>query len=101
MLFARDLLINMAPWLLACVLATALQAKCLQVRKGNCKWRCAAAAAQFRRAQFCRAQLSDGGLRPPRYSSAFVFVFFGLLIVPVFRTMLLGYEVNRLKTKTA
>ena len=43
-LFARDLLINMAPWLLACVLATALQAKCLQVRKGNCKWRCAAAA---------------------------------------------------------
>jgi hypothetical protein len=72
-LFARDLLINMAPWLLACVLATALQAKCLQVRKGNCKW---------------------------RYSSAFVFVFFGLLIVPVFRTMLLGYEVNRLKTKT-
>ena len=42
MLFARDLLINMAPWLLACVLATALQAKCLQVRKGNCKWRCAA-----------------------------------------------------------
>ena len=56
MLFARDLLINMAPWLLACVLATALQAKCLQVRKGNCKWRCAA-AAQFRRAQFCRAQL--------------------------------------------
>ena len=46
MLFARDLLINMAPWLLACVLATALQAKCLQVRKGNCKWRCAAAAAR-------------------------------------------------------
>ena len=38
MLFARDLLINMAPWLLACVLATALQAKCLQVGKGNCKW---------------------------------------------------------------
>ena len=56
-LFARDLLINMAPWLLACVLATALQAKCLQVRKGNCKWRCAAAAAQFRRAKFYRAQL--------------------------------------------
>ena len=46
MLFARDLLINMAPGLLACVLATALQAKCLQVRKGNCKWRCAAAAAR-------------------------------------------------------
>ena len=55
-LFARDLLINMAPWLLACVLATALQAKCLQVRKGNCKWRCAAAAAQFRRAQFSAAR---------------------------------------------
>ena len=52
------------------------------------------------RAIFFRAQLTDGVLGPPRYSSAFVFVFFGLLIVPVFRTMLLGYEVNRLKTKT-
>ena len=105
MLFARDLLINMAPWLLACVLATALQAKCLQVRKGNCKWRCAAAArnsaARNSAARNSAARnYFDGVLRPPRYSSAFVFVFFGLLIVPVFRTMLLGYEVNRLKTKT-